>query len=142
MACPILRRYFTQGPLQSLLDDIRVHRIPVDFLDLFDSARLPFYDGVHRSVTCLSLADGMQSKTGCLVVELLDYRPQRGKEQGKPERTRVVLHPTPETHWADVCLLNQKTDNKWSDKDALEVEARILVRFVIHPVRMTFIVST
>lgn len=42
--------------LQSLLDDIRVHRIPVDFLDLFDSARLPFYDGVHRSVLCRNLA--------------------------------------------------------------------------------------
>jgi hypothetical protein len=69
-------------------------------------------------------------RTGCLVVELLDYRPQRGKDSGKPEKTRVVLHPTPETLWADVCLLNQKTANKWSDKDVLEVEARILVRSV------------
>lgn len=30
---------------QSLLDDIRAHRIPVDFLDLFDAAGVPFYDG-------------------------------------------------------------------------------------------------
>jgi len=30
---------------QSLLDDIRGHRIPVDFLELFDLARVPFYDG-------------------------------------------------------------------------------------------------
>ena len=31
--------------LQSLLDDIRAQRIPVDFLELFDTAKLPFYDG-------------------------------------------------------------------------------------------------
>ena len=32
---------------QSLLDDIRAHRIPVDFLELFDSAKVPFYDGTQ-----------------------------------------------------------------------------------------------
>lgn len=37
-------------PFQSLLDDIRAHRIPVDFLELFDAARVPFYDGTHYSV--------------------------------------------------------------------------------------------
>ena len=30
---------------QSLLDDIRTQHIPVDFLELFDAARLPFYEG-------------------------------------------------------------------------------------------------
>jgi hypothetical protein len=33
--------------VQSLLDDIRAHRIPVDFLELFNSAGVPFYDGVY-----------------------------------------------------------------------------------------------
>jgi hypothetical protein len=32
--------------MQSLLDDVRAHRIPVDFLDLFEAAKVPFYDGV------------------------------------------------------------------------------------------------
>ena len=54
MCIAVARR--AEGPLQSLLDDIRVHRIPVDFLELFDSARLPFYDGVYRSVLCRNLA--------------------------------------------------------------------------------------
>lgn len=31
--------------IQCLLDDIRAHRIPVDFLDLFDAVKVPFYDG-------------------------------------------------------------------------------------------------
>jgi len=30
---------------QSLLDDVRAHRIPVDYLELFHTARVPFYDG-------------------------------------------------------------------------------------------------
>jgi transcription factor SPT20 len=65
-----------------------------------------------------------------MIVELLDYRPQqRNKEAApdKPERTRVVLHPNGETLFADICALNRKNGNKWTDRDALEVEARILV---------------
>jgi transcription factor SPT20 len=64
-----------------------------------------------------------------MIVELLDYRPQqRNKEVtlDKPERTRVVLHPNGETLFADICSLNRKTGNKWSDRDALEIEARLL----------------
>lgn len=34
---------------QCILDDIRAHRIPVDFLGLFDDARVPFYDGKSPS---------------------------------------------------------------------------------------------
>lgn len=37
-------------PLQSLLDDIRAQKIPTDFLELFDAARLPFYEGCTRSI--------------------------------------------------------------------------------------------
>ncbi|KAJ7302940.1 Spt20 family-domain-containing protein, partial [Mycena albidolilacea] len=101
--------YNTQ--ISCLLDDIRAHRIPVDFLDLFDAVKVPFYDG-------------------CMIVELLDYRPQqRNKEAApdKPERTRVVLHPNGETLFADICALNRKNGNKWTDRDALEVEARVLL---------------
>ncbi|KAJ7249507.1 Spt20 family-domain-containing protein [Mycena haematopus] len=101
--------YNTQ--ISCLLDDIRAHRIPVDFLDLFDAVKVPFYDG-------------------CMIVELLDYRPQqRNKETqpDRPEKTRVVLHPNAETLFADICSLNRKNGNKWTDRDALEVEARLLL---------------
>ncbi|KAF8880178.1 transcription factor Spt20 [Infundibulicybe gibba] len=103
-------KFLYNNPIASLLDDIREHRIPVDFLELFDSARVAFYDG-------------------CMVVELLDYRPQKNKEPSleKPERTRTVLHPNSETVWADICSLNKKLGGKWTDKDALEIEARILL---------------
>ena len=65
-----------------------------------------------------------------MIVELLDYRPQKAKDPilTNPERSRVVLTPNPETLWADLCLLNQKAGNTWTDQEALEVEARILVR--------------
>ncbi|KAF8159849.1 Spt20 family-domain-containing protein [Crassisporium funariophilum] len=103
-------KFLYHNQIASLLDDIRGHRIPIDFLELFDSARVPFYDG-------------------CMVVELLDYRPQRSKEPALkiPEKTRVVLHPNSETLWADICSLNQKHGGKWTDKDALEIEAKLLL---------------
>ena len=71
----------------------------------------------------------MLSDVGCMVVELLDYRPQRSKEPALkvPEKTRVVLHPNSETLWADICLMNRRNGSQWTDKDALEVEAKILV---------------
>ncbi|KAH0582465.1 hypothetical protein J132_02709 [Termitomyces sp. J132] len=103
-------KFLYNNQIASLLDDVRAHRIPVDFLDLFEAAKVPFYDG-------------------CMIVELLDYRPQRGKEPppDKPERTRVVLHPNSETLWADICAMNHRFGGKWSDRDALEVEARLLL---------------
>ncbi|KAF9523372.1 Spt20 family-domain-containing protein [Crepidotus variabilis] len=103
-------KFLYHNPIASLLDDIRAHRIPVDFLEFFDSARVPFYEG-------------------CMIVELLDYRPQRSSEPAlkNPSKTRVVLHPSPETLWADICSLNQHTGGKWTDMDALEVESKLLL---------------
>ncbi|TEB33050.1 hypothetical protein FA13DRAFT_1627386 [Coprinellus micaceus] len=103
-------KFLYHNQIASLLDDIRAHRIPVDFLELFDSARVPFYEG-------------------CMVVELLDYRAQKFNQPlpEKPERTRVTLHPNPETLYADICTMNQKSGGMWSDKDALEVESKLLL---------------
>lgn len=68
-----------------------------------------------------------------MVVELLDYRPQRSKEPtlDKPDRTRVILHPNSETLWADICAMNKRHGNKWTDKDALEIEAKLLACAVL-----------
>ncbi|KAI0796211.1 Spt20 family-domain-containing protein [Abortiporus biennis] len=103
-------KFLYNNHLASLLDDIRAQRIPNDFLELFDAAKLPFYDG-------------------CMIAEILDYRPAKGKDPvlEKPERSRVVLTPNSETLWTDICLLNQKNGLSWTDEDALEVEARILM---------------
>lgn len=62
-------------------------------------------------------------------MELLDYRPVKAKdsELTNPKRSRVVLNPTSETLWADLCLLGHKAGDIWTDKDAVEVEAKILV---------------
>ena len=70
---------------------------------------------------------------GCMIVELLDYRPLKGKEPElvAPKRTRVVLQPTAETLWTDICLLNHKAENVWTDEDALHVEAKILVSIAV-----------
>ncbi len=79
---------------------------------------------------------------GCMVVELKDLRDSPSTSEGSNTQskrsavndntpakiTRVVLRPNGESFWADLCLLNQKTGKKWTDQEALEVEARILVR--------------
>ncbi|KAH9943857.1 Spt20 family-domain-containing protein [Amylocystis lapponica] len=103
-------KFLYNNQIASLLDDIRAQRIPVDFLELFDEAKLPFYDG-------------------CMIVELLDYRPVKVSDPmlEVPDKTRVVLTPNGETLWADICLLNKKAGGTWSDRDAMEVEARLLL---------------
>ncbi|ESK94931.1 saga complex subunit spt20 [Moniliophthora roreri MCA 2997] len=92
-------------PTACIFADIRAHRIPTDFLDIFNSAQLPFYDG-------------------CMIVELLDHRSEDKKE---PILERIVLQPNGESLYADICLMNAKYGSKWTDLDALEVEARILL---------------
>ncbi|KAI6044449.1 Spt20 family-domain-containing protein [Pisolithus marmoratus] len=103
-------KFLYNSPVASFLDDIRAHRIPVDFIELFDSVHVPFYDG-------------------CMIVELLDYRPKRTKDPppGKPELSRITLHPSNETLWTDLCLINQRHGSKFTDLDVLELEARILL---------------
>lgn len=103
-------KFLYNSPVASFLDDIRAHRIPVDFIELFDSVHVPFYDG-------------------CMIVELLDYRPKRVKDSPpeKPERSRITLHPSDETLWTDLCLINQRHGSKFTDFDVLELEARILL---------------
>ena len=71
-----------------------------------------------------------------MIVELLDYRPPKGKDDvlEKPEASRVVLSPNGESLWTDICLLNQKCGGAWTDGETLEVEAQILVRptLIVH----------
>ncbi|TKY89639.1 hypothetical protein EX895_001424 [Sporisorium graminicola] len=45
---------------------------------------------------------------------------------GGVEIYRIVLHPTSETLWADIKMLDDMTGGMWSDQEALEVEAKIL----------------
>ncbi|KAG6910075.1 hypothetical protein DXG01_013528 [Tephrocybe rancida] len=45
----------------------------------------------------------------------------------RPERTRAVLQPNSETLWADICAMNQRFGGKWTDRDALEMEARLVL---------------
>jgi hypothetical protein len=68
-----------------------------------------------------------------MIVDLLDWRPPKHKDPvlEKPEKSRVVLRPTVESLWGDIRSLNQKFGGTWTDQEALEVEARILVCFII-----------
>jgi transcription factor SPT20 len=69
-----------------------------------------------------------------MLVELQDFREpkvakdKKAAEDSKSGVTRVVLRPNPETLWTDLRLLNHKHGDKWTDEDALEVEAQVLVR--------------
>jgi transcription factor SPT20 len=67
-----------------------------------------------------------------MIVELLDYRPKKAKDPPleKPERSRVALHPNDETLWANLCLMNQRSGNRFTDTEVLELEAQILVCYI------------
>lgn len=40
-------KFLYNNQIASLLDDIRAHRIPIDFLDLFAAAKVAFFDGAY-----------------------------------------------------------------------------------------------
>jgi transcription factor SPT20 len=69
-----------------------------------------------------------------MIVEIEELKPVISKDNSKESKpleksiTRVLLRPNSETLFADLCLLNQKSGNKWTDKEAFEIEAKILVR--------------
>lgn len=68
------------------------------------------------------------SQAGCLLVELHDSRPP-AKGSSKPAETSIakyVLRPTPESLWADIRNTVDSQKN-WGDKEALELEARLVV---------------
>lgn len=115
----LLFHVFPANLPQCILDDIRAHRIPVDFLDLFDAADVPFYDGT-LTLLCRCYVHILP---GCMIVDLFDYRTR----DEKPPRTRVLLNPDSESLWADVCSLNIKFHANCTDLDALNIEAKILV---------------
>jgi hypothetical protein len=74
--------------------------------------------------------------TGCMIVELQDYRPKNPKDPqlDTPQQSRTVLHPTPEALWTDLCIMNEKLGKRLTDMEALRVEADILVfLFQINP---------
>jgi hypothetical protein len=57
--------------VQALFDDIKAHRIPVDLLELFDAAKVPFYEGVSRSLRSLKrLLTKRDTLPGCMIVEI------------------------------------------------------------------------
>ena len=68
----------------------------------------------------------MPPRSGHLIVEIRDHRPEDQPDVFTPHR--VLLQPNGETLYADICRMNQKLGSVWSDQQALEVEARILVR--------------
>ncbi|THH08262.1 hypothetical protein EW145_g2834 [Phellinidium pouzarii] len=103
-------KFLYNQEVSSILEEIRAFRIPTDFIQIFDDASVPYY-------------------SGCLIVELLDYRPAKAKDPvlEKPDVQRVVLRSNPETIWADICMMNAKANATWSDMDALKIEAKLLL---------------
>ncbi|KAJ3995045.1 Spt20 family-domain-containing protein [Lentinula boryana] len=92
------------------LDEVRAHRIPADFVEIFHESGVRYFEG-------------------CLIVDLVDYRPQKPTDPPleTPEKTREVLHPTSETLWADLCVINTNSGGTLTDLQALEIESRILL---------------
>ncbi len=89
---------------------------------------------LHVGVPRTESLTGPFPLAGCMIVEIEEFKQVNSKDNSKESKplektvTRVLLRPNSETLFADLCLLNQKSGNKWTDKDALEIEAKILVR--------------
>jgi hypothetical protein len=49
---------------------------------------------------------------------------------GSSQKRRIVLYPNGETLWADIGLLNIRNGNTWTDQQAIEFEAKILVGLI------------
>ncbi|KAG9101921.1 Transcription factor spt20 [Ceratobasidium sp. UAMH 11750] len=112
------RNFLYTSPAVSILESIRAHRVPVDMLEMFDQANVPFYDG-------------------CLIVEEHDHMTSSepasdppsnpGKLKANPSQIRrIVLYPNGETLWADISLMNARNGSTWTDQQAIEFEAKVL----------------
>ncbi|KAG9122335.1 Transcription factor spt20 [Ceratobasidium sp. 392] len=108
------RNFLYTSPAASILDSIRAHRVPVDMLEMFDQANVPFYDG-------------------CLIVEEHDHTSESSADPpsnpGKlkaSQAKRIVLYPNGETLWADIGLMNARNGGTWTDQQAIEFEAKVL----------------
>ncbi|KLO13248.1 hypothetical protein SCHPADRAFT_915317 [Schizopora paradoxa] len=108
-------KFMYNNQVSSILEDIRAFRIPVDFVDVFDRVGVQYYEG-------------------CLIVEIVDYRPSKPKDPllENPDIQRVVCRPNSETIWKDICRLNENHGYKMTDMEALEIEAKILLQ-TSHP---------
>ena len=63
---------------------------------------------------------------GCLIVEVRDQRP-KGRNNEPPLPEKIVLRPTAESINHDV--KTNAREKRWGDKEALELESRLLVRY-------------
>ncbi|ORX94805.1 hypothetical protein K493DRAFT_337632 [Basidiobolus meristosporus CBS 931.73] len=103
---------FCLPALPSFLDHLNNFEIPPEFLDVFDEAHCPYYEG-------------------CIIAEIHDHRPIRAQAELtsdiRVEVYKIVLHPTSETIWADLCLMNEMRDAVWSEDFSLQVESKILL---------------
>jgi hypothetical protein len=98
--------------------------------------RLPSTKACHDHVAYQDrgINQAFPPSAGCMIVEIEEFSQLSAKDNSKESKplektvTRVLLRPNSETLFADLCILNQKAGGKWTDKDALEIEAKILVR--------------
>jgi len=62
---------------------------------------------------------------GCLIVEVRDQRP-KGRNNEPPLPEKIVLRPTADSINHDV--KTNARENRWGDREAMELESRLLVR--------------
>ena len=119
--------------VQALFDDIKAHRIrkasSSSTLLWFPFMKVCYvlFGALYNAINQVRYSSRSHDHR---FLEMEDFKPPNTKDDKAPEKpvARALLRPNSETLFADLCLLNQKACNKWSDKDALEVEAKVLVR--------------
>lgn len=92
-------------------------------MDLFTKLKIPYYEGEYAVKLMRSSCSALA--LGCLIVEVRDQRP-KGRNNEPPLPEKIILRPTAESINHDVKTNAQ--ESRWGDKEALELESRLLVR--------------
>lgn len=147
--------FLFESRTKDFLHYIRDQTLPVDLVDVFEQAGVPFFEGClmvevhdHRKPTASAAENSTRSEYGRMDrnnTELMYLRDggRYGRRTtgalgrpGAPEDTypgpdgveiyRVVLQPTVEGVWNDLKAMDAKLGGIWSDEDALRVDAAIV----------------
>ncbi|KAI9313201.1 Spt20 family-domain-containing protein [Dichotomocladium elegans] len=97
-----------KSQFKDFLACIKEKRLPPDLMDVFDEAMCRFYEG-------------------CLIVEIHDHRRSTPHQDVESNIRRVAMHPTAESLWTDILLLNEEWGSPWTEDIALELESKVLI---------------
>ncbi len=132
--------FLYHSPMKYILEFIRQETIPPDGVEVFSNARVPYYEGClvvevrdHRLQHPGQMRLNLQAKNEHITPAPGEARSvstaveEKEDSGGKGKVYRTVLHPSPESLWADMCLYTELSKGRFDDEAAIVFEAQVLV---------------